>query len=462
VSLSADQSLTSAAQSALAGPATTPARGAVASVAAAGLLACDPGRAVDRLVRVGADAIEIAGVSYPLAPGASVVVLGGGKASLPIALALEAKLGDRLRGGAIALRSGVEHSLQHLEVLIADHPLPSDASVSAAQRLLQLAAETHPDDLVLACFTGGSSALVSLPPEGVTAEEKRELHRLLLAGGVPIVDVNAVRKHVSAVKGGRLALAVPSRRVVNLTVSDVVGDLLDAITDPTVVDTTTAADAVRVLQDNELWERVAPSIRRHLSSGNADSPALDGIDIRTILLAAGITACEAMAAASIELGYTPVILSTAHEGEAREFGRILGTFARESGEHGRPFGPGTMLIGCGGEATVTLEQGSFGDGGPNQEVGLAFALATAGAPGVAGLFLDSDGSDGGTDIAGALVDGETAKRAVTLGLDLATELRAHRASAPLLALGDAVRTGPTGTNVNDLFAVAIGTGSGAA
>ncbi len=428
-------------------------RAAVAAVADAGLAACDPGRAVDRLVSVSGDAIEIDGVAYPLAPGAGVLVLGAGKASLPVAAALEAKLGERLRG-AVAVREA--SPLDRLEVLEADHPLPSARSDAAARRLLELAAHARPDDLVLACFTGGSSALVCAPPAGVTLAEKRDLHRRLLAAGLPVVAINTVRKHVSDIKGGRLARALAGRRLVNLTVSDVVGDHLDAITDPTVPDTTSPADAERVLRDAGLWDEIAPSIRAHLASADAVSPALDLHAIRTVMLADGGTACAAMAAAAASHGYAPIVLSTALEGEARELGRTLGTLAAESARHGRPFASPAMLLGCGGETTVTLHQGAFGDGGPNQEVALAFALALDGAPYTAGIFLDTDGSDGGTAIAGALVDGGTAGRAAALGLDLAAALRAHRASAPLEALGDIVQTGPTGTNVNDLFAIAIG------
>jgi glycerate-2-kinase len=425
-------------------------------VADAGLAACDPGRAVDRLVALSDDAIEIGGVVYPLAPGAGVLVLGAGKASLPIAAALEGRLGDRLRAGAVVVRDGAAGALERIEILAADHPLPSARSEHAARRLIEVARGARPDDLVLACFTGGSSALVCAPPAGVTLDEKRDLHRRLLAAGLPVLAINAVRKHVSDIKGGRLARVLDGRRVVNLTVSDVVGDHLDAITDPTVADTTTSADAERVLRDAGLWDAVAPSIRAHLQSAGAASPALDGGAIDTVMLAAGATACDAMAAAAAAQGYAPVVLSTALEGEARELGRTLGTLARESARHGRPFASPAMLLGCGGETTVTLHRGAFGDGGPNQEVALAFALALDGAALTAGIFLDTDGSDGGTAIAGALVDGGTAGRAAALGLDLAAGLRAHRASAPLEALGDTVRIGPTGTNVNDLFAIAIG------
>jgi glycerate-2-kinase len=443
------------------GPAADDARAVALAVARAGLAACDPAAAVRRVVAPQVDGVRIDGVHHALAPGAGVVVLGAGKASLPIVVALEEVLGDRVRGGAVVVRDGEHAELRRVELLVADHPLPSERSHAAAQRLLELAAQTSADDLVIACFTGGSSALVCLPPAGVGLHEKRELHRLLLSAGLPVTDVNAVRKHVSVIKGGRLAQALAGRRVVNLTVSDVAGDHLDAITDPTVADTTTAADAVAVLRDAQLWDRVAPSIRAHLSTPAAQSPALDDGGPPTVLLATGETACAAMADAATRHGRDPIVLSTALEGEAREVGRLLATLARESAVRGGPFAPPCVLVGCGGETTVTLRpgaaEGDFGDGGPNQEVALGFALGVAGLRDVAAVFVDTDGSDGGTDVAGAIVDGATAARAAAQGLDLAGALRIHHTGSAVAALGDAVRTGPTGTNVNDLFAIAIGT-----
>jgi glycerate-2-kinase len=434
------------------------ARAVAVAVAAAGLAACDPGAAVEREVVVEPDGIRIAGVAYPLATDARVVVLGAGKATLTLAAGLERVLGDRLRGGLVVVRSGEEGPLDRIDVLTADHPLPSVHSAAAAEAMVARARAVDPADLVIGCFTGGSSALVSLPPDGVTVEDKRELHRLLLAGGLPITAVNTVRKHVSAIKGGRLVAALGGARLVNLTVSDVAGDHLDAITDPTVVDTTTPADAERVLRDAELWDAVPASVRAHLATPAAASPAF-AAEIPTVLLATGRTACDAMAASATEHGYRPVVISTSLEGEAADVGGVLGALARESFERGgvggAPFSPPCVLIGCGGESTVTLRDGRFGEGGPNQEAALGFARTVAPAAGVAAVFLDTDGSDGGTALAGALVDGTTAARAAERGLDLGAALRTHRAGEPLRTLGDAVVTGPTGTNVNDLFAVVV-------
>ena len=424
-------------------------------IASAGLAACDVFEATERAVSLIGDELTIDGVGHQLDPGGRVLVVGAGKASLGIAAALESILGGRLDGGAIAVRGDERGRLGRIEVLGADHPLPSESSGAAAKRLLEIAAGAGERDVVIACFTGGSSALASLPPPGVTPAEKRALHELLLSSGIGIVEVNTVRKHVSAFKGGRLAKAALPATLINLTVSDVAGDHIDAITDPTVPDSTRAGDAIAVLYGHGLWDRTPKSIREFLQGPDSESPDLDPDRIQTVLLVTGTTACDAMATASIELGLTPVIVSTSLEGEARQVGKLLANLARHSAANRAPFGPGSVMLGCGGESTVTLApEGGFGEGGPNQEAAIAAALELEGAP-VAAVFIDTDGSDGGTEHAGAIIDGTTVERAVAAGLDLRTALLEHRSQVALAALEDALVTGPTGTNVNDLFAIVI-------
>jgi len=430
-------------------------------VAEAGLVACDPGLAVERIVAVEGDDLVVAGRRHRLHRDGRIVVLGSGKASLKIAFALERILGERLHGGTVVVRHGSAAARpEQIEVLEAAHPLPDERSVAAALRLLEQAGALGERDIVIACFTGGSSALTSLPPEGVSAVEKRELHRLLLGAGLPITEINTVRKQVSGFKGGRLALAVAPARLINLTVSDVAGDALDAITDPSVANDSTPADAIAILRSRDLWGEVAATVRAHLESPGLEVPDLSDIEIQSVLLVTGETACEAMAAEARRAGAEPVILSTGIEEEAGPVGRLLGRLAYESAEIGRPFAPPAVLIGCGGESTVRLgTDDEFGSGGPNQEAALAAAGALAGSD-VAAVFLDTDGSDGGTDAAGAISDGVTAERAVAKGIDIRDALARHRSGAAVAALGDAIETGPTHTNVNDLFAFAIGAGSG--
>jgi glycerate 2-kinase len=426
-------------------------------VAQAGLSACDAGHAALEAVELTDGGIAIGGTGYALTERSRVVVVGAGKATFAVAAALEAKLGARIDAGLIAVRGDQETTPLRIEVAVADHPLPTERSAAVAARLLAIVEPLSAEDLVLACFTGGSSALASLPPVGVSVDEKRALHELLLASGMPIAAINTVRKHVSNFKGGRLAAAAAPARVVNLTVSDVAGDVLDLLTDPSVQDTSTVADALAVLSDYGLWDRVPASVRAHLESRAAESPRLDPTLIHTELLVTGHGVCEAMMlAAAAAAGSAAVTLSTSLEGEARELGRLVANLARGSALEGAPFNAPVVLVGCGGEAGVTLAPGAtFGTGGPNQDAAIAAALELEGVP-VAAVMIDTDGSDGGTAVAGAVADGTTVARAHELGLDLRQALLSHRSSEPLAALGDLVETGATGTNVNDLIVLAVG------
>jgi glycerate 2-kinase len=441
---------------ALAGHGDTELRRRALDVAAAGLAACDAGHAALDAVALTDDGIIVADREYKLTETSRVVVVGAGKATFAVAAALDARLGERIDAGLVAVRGDQETAPLGIEVAVADHPLPSERSNLVAERLLAMVEPLGPEDLVLACFTGGSSALASLPPAGVTASEKRELHELLLASGMPISAINTVRKHVSRFKGGRLAALAAPARVVNLTVSDVAGDVLDLLTDPTVQDTSTAADARAVLDAYGLWERVPASVRRHLKSAAAESPELDPALVQTELLVTGHGACEAMMLEAAAAGSTAVTLSTSLEGEARELGRLVANLARGSALEGAPFEPPIVLVGCGGESGVTLRPGTeFGTGGPNMDAALAAAIELEGTP-VAAVMIDTDGSDGGTEWAGAVADGTTLARARELGLDLRQALLSHRSAEPLAALGDLIETGATGTNVNDLIVLAVG------
>jgi glycerate 2-kinase len=425
-------------------------------VAQAGLSACDAGAATLAAVELTDGGIAIGGEEFVLDERSRVVVVGAGKATFAVAAALEARLGGRIDAGLIAVRHDQETTPLGIEVAVADHPLPSDRSAAVAARLLEAVEPLGTDDLVLACFTGGSSALASLPPVGVSVADKRALHELLLASGMPITAINTVRKHVSRLKGGRLAAAAAPARIVNLTVSDVAGDALDVITDPSVQDTTSAADARSVLVAYGLWDRVPASVREHLHSPAAESPRVDTGLIHTELLVTGHGACEAMMLEAAAAGSAAVTLSTSLEGEARELGRLVANLARGSALEGAPFSAPVVLVGCGGEAGVTLAPGaSFGTGGPNQDAAIAAALELEGVP-VAAVMIDTDGSDGGTTVAGAVADGTTVARARELGLDLRQALLSHQSSEPLAALGDLVETGATGTNVNDLIVLAVG------
>jgi glycerate 2-kinase len=432
----------------LSGPCESLRRSAL-EVAVAGLAAADPGAATRRVVTYmsDSDTVRVADSSYPLTSASRVWVLGAGKATYRVASALEETLGDRLAGGVIAVRDPGVEPLNHVRVICADHPLPSPRSVEAATEIMEIARAARSEDLVLACFTGGSSALASLPPAGVSAADKRKLHELLLSSGLAITDVNAVRKSVSDVKGGRVAVAAAPATVVNLTVSDVAGSPLDAITDPTVQDSATSEYARTVVTSRDLWERLPESVRVHLGKG-VDAPVVEH-EPQTVMLADGASTVAAMAEAARALGFRAVCVDHEIEGEADEVGRALAerllSEFDQSPEH--PL----MLLGCGGESVVTVtEPSSFSKGGPNQHAALR-AASVLRRRRAAALFIDTDGSDGGTELAGGLVDGATVDLAVARGVNLEERLAQRQSSKTCDEIGAGVRTGHTGTNVNDLF-----------
>jgi glycerate-2-kinase len=274
-----------------------------------------------------------------------------------------------------------------------------------------------------------------------------------------IVDINTVRKHVSAIKGGRLARAIAPARILNLTVSDVVGDPLDCITDLTVQDTSSVPDALAVLEEWELLPSVPRAVRDYLAGcADAESPDLTGADIHSVLMVRGEDGSEAVARAAESLGLSAVRLGGSIEGEAATVGRMLATLAREARARGTPWGRGTVLVACGGEYTVSLGPDAsrvFGKGGPSQEAAIGAALALEGARGIAAMFADTDGSDGGTAIAGGLVDWSTSERARQSGMSLRRTLVAHEATMVLEACGDAIVTGMTQTNANDLVLIGV-------
>lgn len=427
-------------------------RRAVFEVAMAGLRAADPRAATHRVVTYDAtgDVVTVDGRDYPLTTKGRVLVVGAGKASHPIATALVEILGARVSGGVVVTRDPAVGDLGPVRVLHSDHPLPTARSIVAAEAILACVRSAGPDDLVLACFTGGSSALASLPPDGVAPEDKRELHRLLLSSGLSICDINAVRKQVSLVKGGRVAVAAAPARLVNLTVSDVAGSPLDAVTDPTVQDGSTIEQARDVLRAAGLWDAAPSGIRAHLGE---DRPTVTlAATPQTVILADGATTAAAMADAARAGGFRAVVVPDEVEGDAVAVAeRLCRQALAEAAGDPAPL----MLIGCGGESVVTLSGvQAFGDGGPNQECALAAARLLGGRH-AAAVFLDTDGSDGGTEYAGAIVDGTTASAAAGLGVDLDAEISSHRATQACEKVAAALWLGHTGTNVNDMFAIAV-------
>jgi len=389
----------------------------------------------------------------PPPPKGRTVVVGAGKAAASMAAAVEAHWPGPLEG-IVVTRYGHAVPCRRIQVIEAAHPVPDAAGPAAARAILDLATGLGPDDLLLCLISGGGSSLLALPAGAITLADKQAVNRALLASGAQIGEMNTVRKHLSAIKGGRLALAAAPARVVALMISDVPGDDPGVIASgPTVPDRTTRAEALAVLRRYGID---APrSVLEHLADPASETPKPGdpGFDtVETVMLATPQMALEAAARVAREAQVSPVILGNAIEGEAREVGRVHAGIALQCAGHGQPAEPPCVLI-SGGEATVTVR--GQGRGGRNAEFLLGLSLALGGHPGIAALAADTDGIDGSEDNAGAIVTPDTLARAQKAGINLAENLAGNDAYGALAALDDLVVTGPTYTNVNDFRAILI-------
>jgi glycerate 2-kinase len=428
-------------------------RKAALDIADYALHSADPYLATRKLVGLQGNILSIGSLRFDLSQRGDVYVLGAGKASLPIASALDEILGSRISHGLVIVKSRQNQILQHIELREASHPVPDKAGLAAAGEMMRLAKSTREGDIAICAITGGSSALMPLPVSSVNLQDKQKVNELLLACGANIREINAVRKHLSNIKGGRLALSLFPAEIVNLTVSDVTGDPLDYITCPTVPDTSTFSDAIAVLDKYALWDDFPDSARQYLRNASAEMETPKDFgrytdSLHSFILANGEGVCKSAMDRARELGFTPMVLTTVLEGESREEGAAIARLACQAKSSGIPLSSPCAFI-AGGETTVTIS-GSSGRGGPNQEFVLGAALRLDKQDGIVIAALDTDGSDGPTDIAGGLVDASTISSAREAGLEPIDFLLKHDASSFLLAMGDAIITGPTGTNVNDL------------
>jgi glycerate 2-kinase len=426
-------------------------RSVAADIVEHALAAADPYIAVKQLLSLKGDQLVVGDLSFDLGQYEDIYILGAGKASLPVAEALEEVLGERITAGLFVLKYGCGGSLRRSRIVYAAHPVPDEAGLQGAQEMMALARRCTERDLVFAAISGGSSALLPLPVDGLTLADKQVVNRLLLFCGADITEINAVRKHLSRIKGGWLAKEILPATLINLTVSDVVGDALDYITDPTVPDTSTFEDAQQVLDRYGLWEAFPSAARDYLRSGDAtnETPKDFGrAPLHTFVVVDSTAACLGAAARAAELGYKPMVLTTMLKGEARDAGTMFAAIAREIASYGRPTTTPCAII-AGGENTVTI-RGDHGKGGPNQVFALSAALDIAGLSSVVVVAVDTDGTDGPTEYAGGMVDGSTIMAARSQGLDVFAAIRNHNTAPLLVSIGDAVITGHTGTNVNDL------------
>lgn len=436
------------------------ARQTLRAIVDAALAAVEPEAAVRGHLSMAEGTIVAGDVAFPLDEVDRVIVVGAGKAGVPMARAVEAVLGDRIDAGTVVVPHGQAGDLETIRIHEAGHPVPDQAGVRAGREVVEALVGLDEKTLVICLISGGGSALLVCPAAGVALEDLQATNEALLACGATIVEINTVRKHLSAVKGGQLARAAAPARVLTLILSDVVGDPLDAIASgPTVADTTSFADCLAIVDRYGLEELLPTTVLRRLRDGAggdlAETPKPgDAVfdRVTNVLVANNDSAVRAAARAADELGYKSLVLSTLIEGETRDVAKVHAAIAREVRASGRPCGPPCCLI-SGGETTVTLR--GDGRGGRNQEFVLAAALDIAGAEGITVCSIGTDGIDGTTDAAGAVADGRTVERSVAAGLDPHASLENNDSHAVFAALDDLVVTGPTDTNVMDVRLVLI-------
>ena len=424
----------------------------------AAVTAADPTRAVLDHLRLDESSVLTAGRRrYDLTKFERVFVVGAGKAGASMAVALETLLGKKITGGLINVKEGHLAKLRRIELNQATHPIPGENGLAGSRRILEIAQAAGPRDLVICLISGGASALLPLPASGVTLEDKQKVTGLLLACGATIHEINAVRKHLSAIKGGRLAQAVHPAALLTLVLSDVIGDDLSVIgSGPTVPDPSTFADALAILAKFDLLEKIPPGVRAVLDAAKQESPKPGGAVFKksqTIIVGSNRLAIEAAAKMASRLGYRPLVLSTTIEGETREVAAMHVEIAREVRASGQPvIAPACLL--SGGETTVTLR--GKGKGGRNQEFALAASLRLASVPNALVLSAGTDGTDGPTVAAGAFASSETLARAAALGMAPHEYLDRNDSFSFFEKLGDLLITGPTNTNVMDVRIMLLG------
>ena len=424
-----------------------------------GLDAVDARKAVGRVISRNSEEFVIGRRRYDLSRYDRVVVLGAGKATASMAQAVEQRLGSRLQGGFVVVKHGHVVPTRQIVVAEAGHPVPDRSGQRAADRLCDMAAELGRRDLLIVLLSGGASSLLPAPVPGITLADKQRTTQELLRCGASIREINTVRKHLSRIKGGRLA-ELTSATIVTLILSDVLGDDLSAIASgPTVADPTTYQEAVATLKRYRIWRAVPLRVRRHLDRGcqglASETPKPGSSLFRRVhhhIVGNNGAAVRAVTRVAREAGLQTLLYKPALNGEARDEGQRFGALARNIVQVGKPLQRPCCVI-AGGETTVTVT--GTGTGGRAQEFAAAAALEIAGLTKVWVVAIGTDGTDGPTDAAGAVVDGSTVARAQRLSVDLKGALQRHNTYPALKRLDQLIVTGPTGTNVNDLYLLLI-------
>lgn len=425
------------------------------------LRSVDPFDAVCKNVAIKNDILVMGSHRFCLKDYQRILVVGAGKAAAPMAKALESILADYITDGIIIVKDGHGLFLQHIRFFEAGHPIPDERGVEGTTKVLSMVKKAGLRDLVICLISGGGSALLVAPSGEISLDDKQKTTELMLACGAGIHDINAVRKRISKVKGGKLARMAYPATLASLILSDVTGDDLDVIASgPTVPDISTFMQARQILTNFNLWNKVPASVQKHILSGTEseinNTPEKDSLFFDkciNLLVGTNLKALTAAGDRAKQLGYETLILSSRIEGEAREVARVLAAVAIEVTFSKNPVSPPACII-CGGETTVTLK--GKGKGGRNQELALAFSIAVKGMENIVALFAGTDGTDGPTDAAGAIVDGDTVSRSITSGLDAKAYLDGNNSYPFFKVLNDLVITGPTRTNVMDICIILAG------
>lgn len=421
----------------------------------AGLQAADPGVAIKKALSVDGSRIRVGRRQYDLRKFDRIVCVGAGKASGKMAMAVEERLGPRISEGLVAVKDRSGCRTKKIQLLETSHPIPDRRSVQAAKKILTLIQSLTRRDLVFVLVSGGASSLLAAPAPGLTLRDKKQATNLLLRCGATIQEINAVRKHLSAIKGGRLATATQAT-IITLVLSDVLGDDLATIgSGLTAPDSTTFEEARDILKRYRIWSRVSSAVRIHFEKGNDeqidDTPkpkAPEFARVQHEIIGNNRLMVEAIVKEAKVAGLHPLVLTTTLEGEAREAGKMIGAIAKKIQASGQPVPRPACLV-WGGETTVTVE--GKGQGGRAQELALSAAIQIAGISNMHVAGFGTDGSDGPTDVAGAIVDGRTIERAMKQSIDPMQALLRNDSYGFFQKVGGHICTGSTGTNVNDVY-----------
>lgn len=419
----------------------------------AGIASADPYLKTKELVSLEGDKLHVGKDLFDLNYYTRIYVLGAGKATYPIAKALDDVLGDRITDGVVICKYGQEGSLEHMRLYHSSHPVPDENGYSACRELMKIARQTVNTDIVFSISTGGSTSLMPYPVEGVTIEDKRQTGFALLRSGANMWEMNYVRTHLTQSKGGFLAKAIaPEAPILNIGVADGIGQGSDLCVEPTCPCSATFQDAQNVLTKYNLWDKVPKSVADYIRNGTPEQENPKDLSDRNIfnyLIVEVDKAVEGAYEKAKEMGYNTVILSTFVEGEAREIGAMMAFIAKEIASYDRPLKKPACFI-TGGEATMNIRIPNPGEGGPSQQCALGAAVWMKDLDNVVIGCMDTDGTDGPTVYAGGIVDSSTIDCAEKNGIDIFKGMDEYSDSVVLKALGDIVFTGGTGTNVNDL------------